>query len=780
MSFNTLLDPIINLLSFLLDIAYNITNNYGLAIIILSLLVNLILLPIYMVAEYFQKKELAIRAIMHDKLTEIKEYFSGQERFMMIQTLYKIHNYHPILALRSLLSLLIQIPFFFAAYQLLKHFEPFAGTVFWFISDLSSSDALIPFGRFSINILPIIMTVINIVAAHIYTSRTNPRTLISSINISLVFLLLLYTAPAALVLYWTCNNIFSLAKNYILSLSLKHSLPRTPFLHTIQTYLDTLLSNTKKIIMIVAALWGVAFYMLISFIGTSYDRKTGFVPNTLLGIAVCVLIVSGLVLALSFYRSHKHNKSFWNIARYILHAGSLLLGACVFVYYIFVPAENLGLLALHTGTFFFLIKLFACACVIAPNILWVGYYISIIRHNYPHNPHILKKQKLFSIQFIITVLASIATALLLGIMLPAQIYQSDPFEVALPFTSILSYSLPFILLLLCIPIIIYLVVPKKLKFWLHYIIVFCTTLLFSYTFIVPFNIGSMHHFILMFPQNIVPSTAVYIIEIIALIILIKVLYNLIKNNARLICAIMLVLNIIVVVNTIQFSIWYSQSDFNNFAQTDNTEAKNLPSELLAFSKEKQNIVMILLDMANGGDMQRALKESELIKNAYKDFTWYPNTLSISTHTEPSKPSMIAGWNYTPENIATVDGIHLGDKVSSAYDILFQTFIDHQYQAGITEIANYRGLANPCTELAKNNITCITEGNELVKKHWLESTSDYDSLKNERYTDFIQKRKRSLLYFSGLLRAAPITLKQAVYDRGNWNLDLIRRKESTCL
>ena len=682
MSFNILLDPIINLLSFLLDIAYSITNNYGLAIIILSLLVNLILLPIYMVAEHFQKKELAIRATMHDKLTEIKASFFGQERFMMIQTLYKIHNYHPILALRSLLSLLIQIPFFFAAYQLLKHFEPFANTAFWFISDLSSSDALIPFGRFSINILPIIMTVINIVAAHIYTSRTNPRTLISSINISLVFLLLLYTAPAALVLYWTCNNIFSLAKNYVLSLSLKHSLPRTPFLHTIQTYLDTLLSNTKKIIMIVAALWGVAFYMLISFIGTSYDRKTGFVPNTLLGIAVCVLIVSGLVLALSYYKDNKHNKSFWNIARYILHAGSLLLGACVFVYYIFVPAENLGLLALHTGTFFFLIKLFACACVIAPNILWVGYYISIIRHNYPHNPHALKKQKLFSIQFIIVVLASMATTLLLGIVLPAQIYQSDPRAIDVPFVSIFTYNLPFMLLLLCVPIIGYIITPKKLKFLISFITTALSILFLTYTFIVPFKIGPMDNFTLMFPENILPSISIYIIEIIALIMLIKVLYNLIKNNARLICAIMLVLNIMVIANAIQFSIWYSQSDVNNLSQTDNTETNNVPSELLAFSTEKQNIVYILLDMANGGYMQKALEESEEMRNTYKDFTWYPNTLSIGTLTETSKPSMLAGWNYAPESIATVDGIHLGDKVSGAYDTLFQTFIDHQYQVGI--------------------------------------------------------------------------------------------------
>jgi hypothetical protein len=66
------------------------------------------------------------------------------------------------------------------------------------------------------NILPIIMTVINCVSGAIYAKGFQLKDKIPLYGIALVFFVLLYNSSSALVLYWTCNNIYNLIKNIVL------------------------------------------------------------------------------------------------------------------------------------------------------------------------------------------------------------------------------------------------------------------------------------------------------------------------------------------------------------------------------------------------------------------------------------------------------------------------------------------------------------------------------------------------------------------------------------
>ncbi|MHC6201912.1 hypothetical protein ACYULU_01805 [Breznakiellaceae bacterium SP9] len=70
-----------------------------------------------------------------------------------------------------------------------------------------------PSGGNRINVLPILMTAINCISGTIYTKGFPLRDKLQLYGMALVFLVLLYNSPAALVLYWTLNNIFSLVKN---------------------------------------------------------------------------------------------------------------------------------------------------------------------------------------------------------------------------------------------------------------------------------------------------------------------------------------------------------------------------------------------------------------------------------------------------------------------------------------------------------------------------------------------------------------------------------------
>lgn len=196
---------------------YDITGNWGGAIIVMSLIVNTVILPIYLKAEHWQEEERSIRKSFENDKAMIKRTFKGQERFAMITTMHRLAGYSPLLTLRSSIGFFLQIPFFFAAYHLLSHFEPFHGISFLGLSDLSKPDELFNIFGLPINLMPILMTIINIGSALIYTKNLSKRDKFQLYGMAAIFLVLLYNAASGLVLYWTFNNIYSLGKNAILS-----------------------------------------------------------------------------------------------------------------------------------------------------------------------------------------------------------------------------------------------------------------------------------------------------------------------------------------------------------------------------------------------------------------------------------------------------------------------------------------------------------------------------------------------------------------------------------
>ncbi|MCL2186300.1 MAG: YidC/Oxa1 family membrane protein insertase, partial [Treponema sp.] len=155
---------------------------------------------------------------------KIKRAFKGDEQYMILKTFYRQNHYHPIYALRSSFGLLIQVPFFIAAYQFISHLELLNGVSFYFIKDLSSPDALFSINGFKINILPIAMTLITCVSNFIYTKGLPVKEKVQLYSMAALFLILLYNSPSALVLYWTMNNVFSLFKNIYYRVKSKYKL----------------------------------------------------------------------------------------------------------------------------------------------------------------------------------------------------------------------------------------------------------------------------------------------------------------------------------------------------------------------------------------------------------------------------------------------------------------------------------------------------------------------------------------------------------------------------
>ncbi len=268
--YTIILYPLVQIIEISFKIFDKLFDNTGIAVLGVSLTVTLLCLPLYIVAERWQEIERNTQAKLKPGIDRIKKAFKGDEQYMILSTFYKQNHYHPMMALRSSFGLLIQIPFFMAAYSCLSHLPALQGQSFLFIRDMGQQDAIFKIGSFPVNILPIAMTIINIIAGAIYTKGFPIKEKFQIYGMALIFLVILYSSPSGLVLYWTMNNVFSLIKNIFYKLK-----------------------NPIKVlyILMVAACVFVATYILFIYDG-------GASPKKRMAAAIPMLLLIGIPLYL--------------------------------------------------------------------------------------------------------------------------------------------------------------------------------------------------------------------------------------------------------------------------------------------------------------------------------------------------------------------------------------------------------------------------------------------------------------------------------------------------
>jgi YidC/Oxa1 family membrane protein insertase len=190
------------------DAVYSLIGSHGVTLILMSAIVTLVITPFTRYASAKQMKEKHIQDVLKPQLDKIRAESSGAARHSRISALYKRYAYHPLYSLRMALGLLTQIPFLMAAYHFLRNYKVLEGQHFLFIGDLSSPDMIL----WGVNLLPLAMTLINMLSACVTPGFGRKETLRAWV-IALLFLALLYTSPAALLLFWTCNNLWGLLEN---------------------------------------------------------------------------------------------------------------------------------------------------------------------------------------------------------------------------------------------------------------------------------------------------------------------------------------------------------------------------------------------------------------------------------------------------------------------------------------------------------------------------------------------------------------------------------------
>ena len=221
-----LLQPLELIFECIFGVSYRLLQNNGLSIFLMSLAMNLLLLPLYRRADAIQEEERDIEKKLEPNVAHIKKTFHGDEQFMMLQAYYRKNGYKPYFSLKGSLPLVLEIPFFIAAYRFLSNLEQLHGASFGPITDLGVPDGLLAVGGVTLPLLPILMTLINFISSAIYTRGLPKKDKLQLYAMALVFLVLLYRSPSGLVLYWTLNNLFSLVKNLVVKILSRGKRPK--------------------------------------------------------------------------------------------------------------------------------------------------------------------------------------------------------------------------------------------------------------------------------------------------------------------------------------------------------------------------------------------------------------------------------------------------------------------------------------------------------------------------------------------------------------------------
>jgi YidC/Oxa1 family membrane protein insertase len=199
-----------------LGFLYKIVHNWGLAIVLLSILVYLMLYPL----SIKQMRSMKEMQVLQPKVEELRKIYKDNPQRMNkeIMGLYKEHKVNP---LGGCLPLLLQMPIFFALYNALMRSIVLKGARFLWIKDLSEPDRLIilpkslPILGSDLNILPIIMAIGMFVQQKISSASASGASAeqqkIMLIVMPVMFGLIFYRMPSGLVLYWFVNSMLMLA-----------------------------------------------------------------------------------------------------------------------------------------------------------------------------------------------------------------------------------------------------------------------------------------------------------------------------------------------------------------------------------------------------------------------------------------------------------------------------------------------------------------------------------------------------------------------------------------
>jgi YidC/Oxa1 family membrane protein insertase len=185
--------------------------SYGISILVLTLVVRLVLWPLQSKANQTMRKT----ALLGPKMQELREKYKDDPTRMNqeVMKLYKQYGINPV---GGCLPMAIQIPIFFGLYQMLAQAVELRNARFLWVHDLSQPDTVahLPVLGFPINIIPLLMAATQVWLMAMTPKTGDPTQRRIMMFTPLMFLFFCYNFAAALALYYTAQNLFSILQFY--------------------------------------------------------------------------------------------------------------------------------------------------------------------------------------------------------------------------------------------------------------------------------------------------------------------------------------------------------------------------------------------------------------------------------------------------------------------------------------------------------------------------------------------------------------------------------------
>ena len=210
-------------LFFIIEFFFKLTGNFGVAIILLTAAIRILFFPL---ANYSFASMAKMKALQPE-MTRLKDLYKDDKQKIQAEmmALYRKEKINPV---SGCLPMLIQIPFFFAIYKMLfVTLEMRQAPFFGWIQDLSASDPTSLFNLFGlipwdppsflvIGVWPILMGLTMWLQQKLNPAPTDPIQAKIFAFFPLFLTVMLASFPSGLVVYWTINNVLTMAQQYII------------------------------------------------------------------------------------------------------------------------------------------------------------------------------------------------------------------------------------------------------------------------------------------------------------------------------------------------------------------------------------------------------------------------------------------------------------------------------------------------------------------------------------------------------------------------------------
>lgn len=748
MLYDLLFKPVVVILKALYLALFSIAGDWGTSLVLLAVVMNVLLRPLMAWSARLQYRERTLQNILAPQIAEIGRELHGAERHAELTELYRRYAYHPAYTVRSNVGLFIQLPFLIAAYTMLSSLELLQGQPYFFIRDLSLPDSLL----YGVNFLPLLMTAINLLAAWTTEGFSNRERVQASV-VGLLFLVLLYDAPSALLVYWTCNNIILLLKNLAAPvrrfLGLRADFSEMSERRFLPAGRNALLLNVGGALLTLAILGCYVFFFRRGFIGLHYEGLAKI--STFQNACVCAFL---FVLALVWMLFWRFLIGGGSLAELAAKASYVLIGASaafVYVRFVLFPLE------FSEGAYF---KIFFILLAVW---LLFAFLLPVPAGTLSAWSVRLSGGMPGSLYFASVVLFAVFVC----IFYPSLLFLTDPsfFPDTLPMTLLKlgSYGVGFLL----VSLMLWLLLPVVLRRLVASFAALLACMVLVNAFLLTEKYGDLDA--LMFGQPwflLYPGLRVFLKDSGSFLIAFAVLSFCVwkGRTKRFVGALWLIS--FALIGASGYCYFSSAHASGGGPET----AGNLPpyhERLWRFSRTDKNVVAFFFDGFTGDHLPRIVAENPTLAEKLDGFVSYPDTLATGCMTFLSTPSIYAGPSYKANVLNhTEPGSSLREKFARSLTVLPNVFTRKGYDvvmAGTPYLESgdaffHGGLESPDSIL-------LLYGDNWARDyvpHWLRWAKTAGLELGDEDVDI----SRFLLNLS-LFRAIPFSLRINLYNGGNW-------------